>query len=145
MTPTLFIGVAVSLLVTELTGYSPGGVIVAGYLSLFLFQPLWLAGTLTAALLTFAAVRLFENRLLLYGRRQFAVYLLAGMLVSQLLMRLTLGHALGDVVLLVVGYLVPGLIARDLSRQGVVVTMLVTALTVLITQMALLVGEGLLW
>ena len=100
---------------------------------------------MTAALLTFAVVRLFENRLLLYGRRQFAVYLLAGMLVSQLLMRLTLGHALGDVVLLVVGYLVPGLIARDFSRQGIVVTVLVTALTVLITQMALLAGEGLLW
>ena len=46
MTPTLFIGVAVSLLVTELTGYSPGGVIVAGYLSLFLFQPLWAGGNL---------------------------------------------------------------------------------------------------
>ena len=43
----LFSGIAVSLLLTELTGFSPGGVVVAGYLAMFIEQPRWLADLAT--------------------------------------------------------------------------------------------------
>ena len=145
MSETLCIGIVVSLLVTELTGFSPGGIIVAGYLAMFFFQPVWLLGTLAAALITYGIMKLLEERLLLYGRRQFAISLLLGVLISQLLMRLAAGYGQGDWVLLVVGYLVPGLMARDFSRQGVGATLLVTALAVVLTRAAVLTGDGLLW
>ena len=146
MTTTLFLGVAISLLVTEFTGYSPGGVVTAGYLAAFLFQPAWLAGTAAAAVLTYGMVLLVERRLLLYGRRQFAVYVLAGLVVSQGMASLRPGHWLdSDAILLVVGYLVPGLLARDFSRQGVGATLMVASLTVLLVRMAVLAGENWLW
>jgi poly-gamma-glutamate biosynthesis protein PgsC/CapC len=141
----LFLGIVVSLFVSEATGYSPGGIVVVGYLAFFFAYPLWLAGTLAAALLTLALVRLLERRLLLYGRRLFAVYILAGMLIGQGAILVMRGGVLFDWGLLVIGYLVPGLIARDFARQGVVPTLLVLALAVAATRLAALAGEGWLW
>ena len=141
----LFIGIVVSLLTAEFTGFSPGGIVVAGYLALFLGQPVWLGGTIAAAQATLAVGRLLERRMLLYGRRQFAIYILAGMLIGQGAMLLTRGGNYFDWGLLVIGYLVPGLIARDFARQGVVPTLLALALAVALTALAGLAGEGLLW
>ena len=53
----LFVGILVSLFITETTGFSPGGVVVAGYLALFAQQPAWLAGTVAVATATWGAVR----------------------------------------------------------------------------------------
>lgn len=143
----LFIGIIVSLLVTELTGYSPGGIVAAGYLAMFFFHPMWLAGTFIAAGLTFMLAMLLQSRLLVYGRRQFALYVLIGMLVSQGAMLLSRGgvNAFSDISLVVVGYLIPGLIARDFARQGVASTLLVTTLAVVLTRLAVLAGEGFVW
>jgi poly-gamma-glutamate biosynthesis protein PgsC/CapC len=143
--PMMFGGIIVSLLITEATGFSPGGIVVVGYLAFFLENPAWLAGTLAAALATFGVGRVLETRLLLYGRRQFALYLLIGMLVGQGAMLLSRGGAVLDTGLLVIGYLVPGLIARDFARQGVGVTLLVLALAVVLTRLVVLAGEGWLW
>ncbi len=139
----IFAGIAIALLVTELTGYSPGGIVAAGYLALFAGQPVWLAGTLAAALATFAVVRGLETRLLLYGRRQFAIYLLTGMLVGQAAMLLTRGNSRWESGILVIGYLVPGLIARDFTRQGIIATLVATGLTVALIRLLALAGEGL--
>ncbi len=140
----LVTGIIVSLMVTEFTGYSPGGVVAVGYLAMFAHQPRWLAGTLAVALVTFGAVRILEQRLLLYGRRKFSVYLLVGIIISQFLYWLTMASGL-EASLLVIGYLIPGLIARDFSRQGILTTMLVLTLAIVITRILLLVGGGVYW
>ena len=141
---TLIVGIVISLLLTEVTGISPGGIVAAGYLAMFALQPVWLAGTIIAALVTYWIMKLMERRLLLYGRRQFALYVLAGITVSQLLTRFAAaGH--WDVGLLVIGYLIPGLIARDFARQGIVHTTLVMSIAVVLTRLCVLAGEGWLW
>lgn len=145
MTHVLFIGIVVALLVTELTGFSPGGVVAAGYLAMFLKQPVWQLETLAAALVTFCIVRLLDGRLILYGRRQFTVYVLTGMLVSQGAMLLASRTAAFGAGIVVIGYLVPGLIARDFGRQGIIPTLAAMAAAVALTGLVLLAGEGLLW
>lgn len=141
----IFIGITVSLLLTEFTGFSPGGIVVAGYLSLFADQPAWLAGTLAAALITHLLIRLLTNHMLLYGRRLFAFYLLTGLLVSQGGMLLTRGHLPWDTGFLVIGYLIPGLLARDFDRQGIVPTLSITLLAILLIRLVILIGEGWIW
>ena len=144
MTHFLFLGIAVSLLVTELTGFSPGGVVSIGYLAMFLDQPVQLAETLAAAVLTFLIVRLLETRLILYGRRQFTVTVLTGMLVSQGVMLLAEDvPALAG--LAIIGTLVPGLIARDFGRQGVFPTLSSMVLALALTGLVILAGKGFLW
>ncbi len=76
-------GLALNLIFTELFGLPSGGLVVPGYLALFLNQPWRIASTFAAALITWAVVRFGLSRLvILYGRRRFAVTVLCGFLVS---------------------------------------------------------------
>ena len=141
----LFIGILVSLFVTETTGFSPGGVVTAGYLALFALQPVWLAGTLAVALVTWGVVRLLGRWLLLYGRRLFAMHLLTGMLLGQALMLAGRGLTHWDWGISVIGWIIPGLLSRDFDRQGLGPTVAVTALSVVLIRLVALLGDGLLW
>ena len=141
----LFIGILVSLFVTETTGFSPGGVVTAGYLALFALQPVWLAGTLAVALVTWGVVRLLGRRLLLYGRRLFAMHLLTGMMLGQALMLAGRGLTHWDWGISVIGWIIPGLLSRDFDRQGLGPTVAVTALSVVLIRLVALLGDGLLW
>lgn len=141
----LFIGILVSLFIAETTGYSPGGVVVAGYLALFAMQPVWLAGTLAVSLLTWGLVRLLGRWLLLFGRRLFAMHLLTGMLLGQAVMLAGRGMSHWDWGISVIGWIVPGLLSRDFDRQGFVPTVAATALAVLVIRLLSILGDGLLW
>ena len=141
----LFIGILVSLFITETTGFSPGGIVVAGYLALFARQPVWLAGTLAVALASWGVVRLLSRHLLLYGRRLFAMHLLTGLLLGQAVMLFGRGWAHWDWGLNVIGWIVPGLLSRDFDRQGLLPTVAATALAVALIRLVALLGDGLLW
>ncbi len=141
----LFIGILVSLFITETTGFSPGGIVAAGYLALFALQPAWLGGTLTVALLCWGIVRLLGRRLLLYGRRLFAMHLLVGMLLGQAVMLFGRNLSQEDWSLTVIGWIIPGLLSRDFDRQGFLPTMVATGLAVALTRLITMLGDGLLW
>ena len=141
----LFIGILVSLFITETTGFSPGGIVVAGYLALFARQPVWLAGTLAVALVSWGVVRLLSRRLLLYGRRLFAMHLLTGLLLGQAVMLYGRGWAEWDWGVNVIGWIVPGLLSRDFDRQGFLPTLAATALAVALIWLVAMLGDGLLW
>ena len=141
----LFIGILISLLITETTGFSPGGIVVASYLALFAHQPVWLAGTLAVALVSWGVVRLLSRRLLLYGRRLFAMHLLTGLLLGQAVMLYGRGWAEWDWGVNVIGWIVPGLLSRDFDRQGFLPTLAATALAVALIWLVAMLGDGLLW
>ena len=126
---TLFVGLLLSTLTVELTGIYPGGIIVPGYIALFIDQPLRIGVTLAAALLTLGTYRLMSRWLLLFGRRRFAMLILVGAAWS-MLMQLTLpplgASAFGWQV---VGWVVPGLIANTLTRQSLLATALALGVT----------------
>ena len=69
----VLLGVVLSILFYELTGFSPAGLIVSGYLALCLQTPARIAYTLFVVLLTWAAARVLSRWMILYGRRRFAV------------------------------------------------------------------------
>ncbi|MBP2625846.1 MAG: CapC protein [Firmicutes bacterium] len=141
----LFSGIAVSLLITEFTGFSAGGVVVAGYLAMFALQPSWLIGTMIIALLTHGIVKKVQSHMLLYGRRLFAIYIITGMVISQMISGLFMVRSISDHGIMIIGYLIPGLIARDFSRQGIGWTILWLTVAVLMTRLIVLAGEGMLW
>ena len=61
------IGLAISLLMSELFGVATGGLIVPGYFALSLTHPLSIIATVVAALATYAIVRAMSMVLNLYG------------------------------------------------------------------------------
>jgi poly-gamma-glutamate biosynthesis protein PgsC/CapC len=118
-----FVGLLVSLAFIALTGIYPGGIIVPSYLVLFLPEPGRLVGTLAAALLTWLVYLMASRWLILFGRRRFAFMILVGGLWA--LAGQTLLPALFPITVefSVIGWVLPGLIANHVQRQGVGVTL----------------------
>lgn len=137
-----FLGVLLSLAFVWLTGIFPGGIIVPSYLVLFLREPERIAGTLLAAALTMVAYRVASEWFILFGRRRFAFLVLTGGLCA------ALGSGLLPFVFpvslefRVIGWVIPGLIAHHMDRQGAVVT---TAALVTATVALGLAGRVLGW
>jgi poly-gamma-glutamate biosynthesis protein PgsC/CapC len=126
LTMTLALGIAVSLVLTELTGLTAGGIIVPGYVALLLDRPSALGMLLAIAILTYLCLRILSQVLLLYGARRFGVAVLIGLACAT-------GAELvpfGDVPLewAGLGYIVPGLLAHQFDRQGILTTLLMVAI-----------------
>jgi len=120
---TLLIGLVVALLWAEVTDVSPGGLIVPGYIALYLDRPLRLAATLAVALLTVALYRLLARRLILFGRRRFVLMVLLGAVLSQAWLVALPRLFEAPVELRVIGWVVPGILASSLTRQKALPTL----------------------
>ena len=131
----LVLGVVISLLMTELTGISPGGVIVPGYIALYLTAPLRLGATLLDAGLALGAVQLLSRYAVLFGRRRYAAFLLAGFLARVLMERLVPSLAPEAQLLAAVGWLIPGILAADAHRQGPLRTLAALAAAALLVRL----------
>lgn len=125
------VGLVVSLLFTELFALSAGGMVVPGYLALVLDRPGVILLTLAAAWTTWRLVRFLSAHMIVYGRRRTALMIVLGLLIGFSVRTLcellaTPGTADAGRVspeFTVVGYLIPGLIAIWMDRQGVVQTL----------------------
>jgi poly-gamma-glutamate biosynthesis protein PgsC/CapC len=129
VTVAVGIGLAVSLLLTEVFGLAAGGMVVPGYLALFLDRPLVVALTLAAALLTWLMARGLSRVIVIYGKRRTALMIITGFLIGWVIRSVDLalsggvpggGPAPADFA--VIGYIIPGLIAIWIDRQGPVET-----------------------
>ncbi len=117
------IGLVVSLLYAEVFGAAPGGIIVPGYLALGLDDPVIVTLTLGVSLLTFFVVRVLATVMIIYGRRRTVLMILIGFLVGSLVREgLGAGTPVGPFEIDVIGYIIPGLLAIWMDRQGIVVT-----------------------
>ena len=111
----VLIGVAVSLLFTELTGFSPAGLIVPGYIVLCLQTPVRIVYTLVIALLAWGGGKLLGNFMILLA---FTIDLI---IASSEILPYDPG---------IIGVLVPGIIANELERQGAVKSLMSLAVVV---------------
>jgi len=127
---TLFfsIGIFVGLLFYELTGLAPGGIIVPGYIALYAREPLRILATIMTSLITLALGRLLMRFIIVYGRRRFGLFLLLGIAVKTLLDYLF--FEAGGVTLGIqsIGIIIPGIIANEMERQGIWLTLLSLAI-----------------
>jgi poly-gamma-glutamate biosynthesis protein PgsC/CapC len=134
----VFLALLASLLFAGATGFSPGGIIVPSYLILFINQPSRLAGTLIAALLTLLCYRILSQYVIIFGRRMFVFMVLVGSLWSFLWIELFPMVHPAALEFRVIGWVVPGLIANNFEKQGIVPT---TGALVTVTIAAYLVGR----
>ncbi len=63
----LGLGIVLSLVLTETLGVTAGGLIVPGYIALYLHDPLRVIGTFAVSLIVFGIVRLLSFRMLIFG------------------------------------------------------------------------------
>jgi poly-gamma-glutamate biosynthesis protein PgsC/CapC len=133
------LGITVNLVLTEVFGLASAGLVVPGYLALYLNQPGRLLATALVALATWTLVRHGLARVLvLYGRRRFAVTVLTGFILNLLLIRLLRVLPPEPLDLRAIGYIVPGLIANQALAQGVWSTLVLTAFAAALVRILLL-------
>ncbi|MBR0135049.1 MAG: poly-gamma-glutamate biosynthesis protein PgsC [Clostridia bacterium] len=124
---TIILGIVVSLIFTELTGISAGGIVVPAYLALTVNEPTILLSTLAIGLIAYVAVEFGLSRfMILYGKRKFAAFVFIA-----LILRIILNLALNGVfdaldALTSVGVITAALIASTIAKQGVLYTILGT-------------------
>ena len=105
------LGMVVSILFAESLGVVAGGIIVPGYFALHLQNIYIVSITFFIAIITYLLVDLFSKYLLIYGRRRLIFCLLFAFLIG-LLFR-------NYIQLDYIGFIIPGLIASWIDRQGI--------------------------
>jgi poly-gamma-glutamate biosynthesis protein PgsC/CapC len=122
------LGIAFGFLFFELTGLAAGGIIVPGYIALFVNEPSRILATLAVALVAYLIVEQLARYLVVFGRRRFLLMILVAFTLRLLLeeSRMILPESGFDMQ--AIGYIIPGLIANEFYRQGILRT--TAALTV---------------
>jgi poly-gamma-glutamate biosynthesis protein PgsC/CapC len=119
---TIILGIVVSTIIYKRTGLTLGGVIVCGYLALFVGQPLHIIVTLAIAYLTYQIVyKILQKRFMLNGRKLFEIEILVGLIFQVLwitIIRLFVTINIDLTILYGIGFVLPGVIAHDMGRQG---------------------------
>lgn len=119
---TLVMGVIVSMLFYERLHLTTGGAIVPAYLALGLQSPLTVTLTVLAGFATHVVVeKVITRQRILYGRRKFEVEVLVGLALVGTIFLVRLGFVeltSWDITVSTIGFLVPGIIAHDMTRQG---------------------------
>lgn len=129
MNEILLIGIIFSLIYTELTDLSPGGMIVPAYFAMYSYDWERMVGTILISGLCILIVHFLSKYMILYGRRRYAVFIFSGILLKYMISLLGFGASFS------IGSLIPGILGRDMERQKPIPTLLslgiVTALTCL--------------
>lgn len=132
------IGVMVSFAFYEIVGFPLGGIVVPGYVALFLDQPIRILVTLLVALLTYFAVKILSNYIILYGRRRFLTMVLVSFLLKWLIEEIIIKMPISSIELRSIGYIIPGLIANEMRRQGIFPTIYSLAIVSILVRLILL-------
>ncbi len=135
------IGLAVGFLFTEFFGISSGGLVVPGYIALYIDQPMQIVVTFIVAFGAYFVVRIMSIFMIVYGRRRTALMILIGYLIS-MIVKENAGEFwnAGDAIS-AIGFIIPGLIATWMDRQGIIQTISST-LTISIIVRLILVAIG---
>ena len=133
------IGMVLSLFLTETLGVTAGGIIVPGYIAMNLESPERLVITFGVSILTFLIIKLLSKFIMVYGKRRLVLALLIGFLLGYLSRSekmITAG--LGTTDFIVIGNIIPGLIANWMDRQGVLRTISTVLITAGITKLCIM-------
>ena len=138
------IGLVVSLIFSELFGLAAGGMVVPGYIALHLHRPLDVALTVGAGILTFAVVHALASIVILYGKRRTVLMILVGYLFGAIVRAITEASfaEVATVDLHLIGFVIPGLIAIWIERQGFIETMSAMVTASVVVRLILVLVSG---
>ena len=135
------LGIILSLVLSEALGVTAGGIIVPGYIALFLHQPIQVVSTFTIAIIVLIIIKLLSRVMFLYGKRRIVLALILGFFFGYL-SRIIYIDVDNINSVAVIGNIIPGLIANWMDRQGVVRTISVVLLTAVIVKLIVMIIFG---
>ena len=135
------LGIFLSLILSESLGVTAGGIIVPGYIALYLHQPMQVVVTFLVAILVWAIIQGMGNIMFLYGKRRIVLALILGFFFGYISGNfIYLSQDIGSVA--VIGNIIPGLIANWMDRQGIIRTLSVVLLTSVMVKLCVMILFG---
>ena len=136
---TVALSVLLSFISSEFLGILTGGMISAGYLAYFFSEPTRIAATILLGVVICLLMKALRHVIILYGRRRFMLSVILSLATVYLVQKSYYYLANVPVDVRVIGYIIPGLIANDMEKQGIIKTTLaVVAVTILVRLFSLL-------
>jgi poly-gamma-glutamate biosynthesis protein PgsC/CapC len=116
-----------------------GGIIVPGYIAMNLENPERLLITFGVSIITFLIIKLLGNFIMVYGKRRLVLALLIGFLLGYISRSENIITAgLGTTDYMVIGNIIPGLIANWMDRQGILRTICTVLIIAGITKLCIM-------
>ena len=135
------LGIILSLVLSEALGVTAGGIIVPGYIALFLHQPIQVVSTFAVAIIVLIIIKLLSRVMFLYGKRRIVLALILGFFFGYISRNfIYLSEDIGSVA--VIGNIIPGLIANWMDRQGIIRTLSVVLLTSVMVKLCVMILFG---
>ncbi len=152
LTASIGIGLAVSLMFSEMFGLAAGGMVVPGYIALYLNRPIDIALTLAASFITYLVVHSLSTFIIIYGKRRTVLMIIIGYLVRGAMTQIPFyaSESLYQLSTLSpipaewepIGYVIPGLIAIWMDRQGVLETLAALVTSAVVVRLVLMLVFG---
>ncbi|OPX28301.1 MAG: poly-gamma-glutamate biosynthesis protein PgsC [Candidatus Cloacimonas sp. 4484_143] len=134
------LGVLVSLFFLETFGAAAGGIVVAGYLAMYLHQPITILATLSISFLVYLIVKVLGNFMFIYGRRRMVITVLLGFILGWTARYYGVFSSLSaDYSVNVIGFIIPGLIANAMEKQGIIKTLSVMTVAAVVVRLLLVI------
>ena len=131
-----------SLLMSEIIGLTAGGIIVPGWIALHLHNPMSVTVTFLIAWLVYIIIQFLSKFIFIYGKRRLVISLLLGFIFGLIFNRyfsesLTAINMTSEIYS--IGFIIPGMIANWMNRQGVIRTISVILITAPVVQLLIMV------
>lgn len=137
------VGLIVNLIFFSVFGLAAGGIVVPGYLALNIHNPINVAFTILVSLCVFFILRLVSDFMLVYGRRYLILSILLGFIIGQIINIIFSANIFVlPAEIQIIGYIIPGLIAYWMERQGVIRTIAIMITGSVITRLFLIIVMG---
>lgn len=132
------LGVLISLFFLETFGAAAGGIVVAGYVAMHLHQPITILATLSISIIVFIIVKFLGKFMFIYGRRRMVITVLLGFIIGWMARYYGIfANLSSDYSVNVIGFIIPGLIANAMERQGIIKTLSVMVVAAVIVRFLL--------
>jgi poly-gamma-glutamate biosynthesis protein PgsC/CapC len=128
------LSVVLGFLSSEFLGIAAGGLVSPGYLSFFLDQPVRLLSTMILSVIIFLCLRLMQRFLILYGRRRFMAAVLMSLAGTWIFEQFFFYANAINQDIRIIGYIIPGLIANDMIKQGLAKTIAMVLLVAILVR-----------
>ncbi len=116
----ILIGIAISIIFSDITGIIPCGIIVPSYIALNLNNPKKLIYSFLIIFITIIVIKLISKVCIVYGRRRFALMILTSYIINLFIIKLNVIPNNPGLI----GVIIPGIIANQLEKQGFIISIL---------------------
>lgn len=137
------LGMFFNLILMELTGLAAGGIVVPGYVAMTIHRPVQVISTVLVGLITYVIVKVISRYMLLYGRRLLILCILIGYLIgylTRIFPPITIENISLD--LTTIGFVVPGLLAYWMHRQGLIETLSAMVVAAVLVRLIIVLLSG---